>query len=255
MYVLAGQQHIQAKPPVADATLRKAAGAAVLLVAAIAAAISYAHIYSLALQLGQPKMAAWLMPLSVDGAVGAASAALLSAARAGQRSHWPARTILGLGVLATLVANAYSGSAHGLPGMVLAMWPAVAFIGSTEVALGMTRHAVSNEPAASEAAATVRDVEPADIMTVTATGRPGLSLAWPRPTVPVITADKSPVMQADTTRTRTRTAARTPKPSKAAAIVKRQPDISGAELGRKLGVSERQGRRILADITEGTVAA
>jgi hypothetical protein len=54
-----------------------------------------------------------------------------------------------------------------------------------------------------------------------------------------------------------RTPRRTPKPAKpsakAAAIVRRQPDVSGAGLGRKLGVSDRQGRRILATVNaEGT---
>lgn len=76
-----------------DKTLGKLAGLAVLLVAAIAATVSYLHIYRLAVQLGQPQLAAWLMPLSVDGAVAAASLALLSAARSDQRSPWTARVI------------------------------------------------------------------------------------------------------------------------------------------------------------------
>ncbi len=164
-----GQRQPDPQPTSASPGLRKLAISAVVLVAAIAAIISYAHIYSLALLLGQPRMAAWLMPLSVDGAVGAASAALLSAARSGQSSPWPARVMLGLGVLATLVANGYSGASHGIPGMVLAMWPAVAFIGSTEVALGMTRRT----------AAPVGAIAPADITTMTAAVRPSLSLAWP----------------------------------------------------------------------------
>jgi hypothetical protein len=48
-------------------TLRKLAGFAVLLVAAIAATINYLHVHHLAVTLGQPKLAGWLMPLSVDG--------------------------------------------------------------------------------------------------------------------------------------------------------------------------------------------
>ncbi len=69
-----------------DAALRRLAGLAVLLVATIAATVSYLHIYNLAVQLGQAPLAAFLIPLSVDGAVGSASAALLSAARSDQRS-------------------------------------------------------------------------------------------------------------------------------------------------------------------------
>jgi hypothetical protein len=72
-----------------DVALRRAAGPAVLLVAAIAATVSYLHIFKLAVQLGQPQLAAWLFPLSVDGAVAAASVAMLSAARTGEQSPGP----------------------------------------------------------------------------------------------------------------------------------------------------------------------
>jgi Protein of unknown function (DUF2637) len=61
-----------------DTALRRSAALAVAIVAAIAATVSYLHVYRLSIQLGQPQLAAWLMPLSVDGSVGAASAALLS---------------------------------------------------------------------------------------------------------------------------------------------------------------------------------
>jgi hypothetical protein len=232
-----------------DRTLRKLAGIATCLVAAIAATISYEHVYHLA--LGQPKLAAWLMPLSVDGSFGAASAAMLSAARLGHRSPRIAQAMLALGVLATLTANAYSGSSHGIPGMALAMWPGIAFIGSTETALSIVRKG---------AEAVAQPLSVRDIETVTTSGRPPLSLAWPR--AEPFPADSATVIKTDAERSRSRTANRTPKAAKpasrdrkAAVIVKRQPDISGAELGRKLGVSERQGRRILADMsTEGAAA-
>ena len=113
---------------------------AVIVVALVAAIVSYAHIYSLARHLGQPKPLAILLPLSVDGAVGAASASLLSAARSGKHgAPVVTKLMLAAGVLATLAANAYSGTGHGIPGMAVAMWPGIAFVGSTEVALSMTR--------------------------------------------------------------------------------------------------------------------
>jgi Protein of unknown function (DUF2637) len=43
--------------------------AAVLLVAAIAAVISFVHIESLAIRYGQPPLAAFLLPISIDGTV------------------------------------------------------------------------------------------------------------------------------------------------------------------------------------------
>jgi DeoR/GlpR family transcriptional regulator of sugar metabolism len=64
-----------------------------------------------------------------------------------------ARAMLVAGVLATLAANAYSGLGHGAAGMVLAMWPAVAFIGSSEVGLRMVRQSADDKVAAAKAAA------------------------------------------------------------------------------------------------------
>lgn len=52
-----------------DSALRKLAGVAICLGASIAAVISYEHVYHLAVQLGQLRLAAWLMPLSVDGSL------------------------------------------------------------------------------------------------------------------------------------------------------------------------------------------
>jgi len=134
-------------------SLRRLSGGAVLVVAAIAATVSYLHIYRLALLLGQPQLAALLMPLSVDGAVAAASAALLWSARSGQPSSWSARVMLASGVLATLAANADYGSAHGPAGILMSMWPGLAFIGSAETALSIVRRSAQRAPVAEKAAA------------------------------------------------------------------------------------------------------
>lgn len=45
--------------------------AAVLLLALIAAVVSYSHMYELALRHGEPEWRAALFPLSVDGMIGA----------------------------------------------------------------------------------------------------------------------------------------------------------------------------------------
>ena len=199
--------------------MRRVAGAAVLLVAAIAATVSFLHIERLAVQLGQPPLAAWLMPLSVDGTVCAASAALLWAAREAVPAPVMARPMLALGVLATLGANADFGAARGGAGIALSAWPGIAFVGSAEVALGMVRR--------SARAVTQADTE---AVTVTAMRRP--PERTPRPVRPAPRGGLRP------------------RPAKrsfagAAAIVRANPGISGAELGRKLGLSERQGRRLL----------
>lgn len=115
--------------------------AAVLVVAAIAAVVSYVHIEHLAVVNGQTPLAALLLPLSIDGAVAAASMVMLRAARAGLPPPGLARFMLGLSVAATLAANLAYGLPHGAPGALISGWPAVAFIGSVEMVIGMVRRA------------------------------------------------------------------------------------------------------------------
>lgn len=129
-----------------DAAVRRMSAAAVLLVAAIAAVISYVHIAHLAVTHGQTALAAYLLPLSIDGTVAAASLAMLRAARAGLGTPHLARFMLGLAVAATLAANLAYGARFGVTGSLLSGWPAVAFIGSAELAIGMARRARQAAP-------------------------------------------------------------------------------------------------------------
>ena len=122
-----------------DRTIRRLTAAAVLLVAAIAAVVSFIHIEHLAVTRGQTQLAAWLLPVSVDGTVAGASLSMLWAARAGLATPWLARVMLGLGVAATLAANVGYGAPYGLSGELLSGWPAVAFVGSVEMLLSMIR--------------------------------------------------------------------------------------------------------------------
>src|SRR5215831_11235774 len=113
--------------------------AAVLLVAAIAAVVSFVHIEHLAVTHGQTPLAAYLLPVSIDGTVVAASLVMLQSARAGIRTPWLARLMLGLAVTATLAANVAYGWPAGPAWSLLSGWPALAFIGCAEMALGMVR--------------------------------------------------------------------------------------------------------------------
>src|SRR6266571_4097851 len=67
----------------ANRLLSRATAGAVLVVAAIAAVISYQHIQHLAITHGQTRLSAALLPISIDGTVAAASLVMLHAARAG----------------------------------------------------------------------------------------------------------------------------------------------------------------------------
>lgn len=122
-----------------DTAIRWIANSAVLLVAGIAAIVSFLHISALALTYGQGTLAAVLTPLSIDGAVVVASVAMLRAARFGTATPRLARAMLVLAVTATLAANVGYGIPYGVPGALISGWPAVAFIGSVEIAVGMAR--------------------------------------------------------------------------------------------------------------------
>ena len=113
--------------------------AAVLFVAVIAAVVSFVHIEHLAAVHGQTTLTAYLLPLSIDGTVVAASMVMLRAARAGMDTPRLARFMLGLAVVATLAANIAYGLPFGLPGALISGWPAVAFIGCAEMAIGAVR--------------------------------------------------------------------------------------------------------------------
>lgn len=106
---------------------------AVLLVAGIAAVVSYAHMAALATAAGEG-WRAHLLPLSVDGLLVAASMTLLIRRRAGVPAGWLAWTALVGGIGASLAANV-AASEPSLTARLIAGWPAIAFAVSFELLL------------------------------------------------------------------------------------------------------------------------
>ena len=94
---------------------------------------------ALAIRYGQRALAAYLLPVTIDGLVAVSSLVMLRAARTGVSAPWLARTGLVLAVIATLACNVGYGVAHGWPGALLSGWPAVAFVVAAEAAITMTR--------------------------------------------------------------------------------------------------------------------
>ncbi len=129
-----------------DKAIRILTAFAVLVVAGIAAVVSYSHIYGLGRAHGQDGTAARLLPLSVDGLILAASLVLLHEARNDRAAPRLARFMLWLGIAATIGANIAYGAGYGLPGALISAWPAVAFIGAVEMAVGLIRRARSTAP-------------------------------------------------------------------------------------------------------------
>jgi hypothetical protein len=121
--------------------IRVLAAVVVLAVAAFAAVVSYSHIFDLGVHHGQSGTAARLLPLSVDGLIAAASLVMLHAARNQLPVPWLARICLAGGVGATVAANVAYGLPFGWLAAVVSAWPAVAFVGSVEMAVRFVRDA------------------------------------------------------------------------------------------------------------------
>lgn len=93
-----------------DRPIRWATTGAVLCVAIVAAVVSYRHAFALVRTYGEAGWTAGLVPLTVDGLIFASSMVLLHSARRKSPAPVLARCLHGLGITATLAANA----AHGL---------------------------------------------------------------------------------------------------------------------------------------------
>jgi Protein of unknown function (DUF2637) len=143
-----------------DRAIRVLTTLAVLVVAGIAAVISFVHIEHLALTHGQTVLAAMLLPLSIDGTVAASSLVMLRLARLTLPTPKLARCMLVLAVLATLACNVLFGGGFGIVGALLGGWPALAFIGCAELAIGMIRRARTAPEAVAETVADVADYVP-----------------------------------------------------------------------------------------------
>ena len=109
----------------AAARERVTALVAVAVVALIAAIVSYAHMQQLAAGTGE-SWRSYLLPLSVDGLVVAASMVLVGRRRAGEPGGTLAWSALAGGVLASVAANMADAGA-GAVAILTAGWPAIAF--------------------------------------------------------------------------------------------------------------------------------
>lgn len=110
---------------------------AVLVVSAVAAVVSYAHMRHLATEAGE----AWradILPLSVDGLLVAASLVIFVRRRAGLRAGALPWVGLLLGVGASVAANIAAAQPTVL-GRVVAAWPPVAFALSFEMLVILLR--------------------------------------------------------------------------------------------------------------------
>ncbi len=162
---------------------------AVVVVALIAAVVSYSHMQQLAGKAGEA-WRSYLVPLSIDGLVVAASMVLLTRRRNGLPGGHLAWSALSGGVLASLAAN-MADARPQVTAVLVAGWPALAFAVAFELLLQQRR---ADRSAVSEVARVPPDVPLSDPPTtpVPATPDPTPSFApTPRPE-PVLTAPATP---------------------------------------------------------------
>jgi hypothetical protein len=97
-------------------------------VAAIAAIVSYSHIYDLGRAHGGFGVSARLLPLSVDMLILVGELMLLHEADAKGRRFALGWALVWSGILATLAANVTYGAQYGVLGALIWGWPAYSFI-------------------------------------------------------------------------------------------------------------------------------
>ena len=135
----------------ADRAIRVSTAVAVLVVAGIAAYVSYWHAYEVVRAHGESGVTARLEPATIDGLVYSSSMVVLYAARHRLAVPALARWLLPLGIVATLAANMAHGWSHGPVGAAVAAWPAASLVGSYELLLWLirttARAAMVREPA------------------------------------------------------------------------------------------------------------
>lgn len=146
-------------PLVADRWIRCTTTASVLLLAGIAAVVSYGHMHALAAQHGEGAWASALIPLSCDGMIIASSMALLSESRAGGRGGFLPWALLLIGALASLAAN-IAVAEPTVIGRVIAAWPSFALTCSYELLMRQIRQSSATLGAAWRRAAS-RGIRPA----------------------------------------------------------------------------------------------
>jgi hypothetical protein len=127
----------------ADRLVRVTTALAVVMVAAVAAVISYRHAYELVRAHGESGPMARLVLFTVDGLIWAASMVMLDSSRQKQSAPALAKWSLGVGIAATIGANVAHGLTHGAIGALVSAWPALALVGSFELLMTLTRSAAT----------------------------------------------------------------------------------------------------------------
>lgn len=127
-----------------ERAIRWATTLSVIVLAIIAAIISYKHMYLLVRRYGETSWTAALLPVSVDGMIAASSMSLLLDSRHGRRSGLLPWALLIIGSAASLAANVAVAEPSAV-GRLIAGWPSCALIGSYELLMRQIRNTSMRE--------------------------------------------------------------------------------------------------------------
>jgi hypothetical protein len=222
-------------------------------VAAIAAIVSYSHIYDLGRAHGGSGVPARLLPLSVDMLILVGELMLLHEADSKGRRFVLGWVLVWSGILATLAANVAYGAQYGVVGALIWGWPAYSFILAAGGMVAVVKRGASRDDSGHEDTAGT-DTRPDTEPDTSSASMPDIGSAPP----PDITADARPdippAVEADKPQSAPRAprqpAKRTPTgQERAAAVLKRSPGKSNAEVAKQLDVSEKTVQRARSELT------
>jgi hypothetical protein len=128
----------------AERSIRWTTTLSVIVLAVIAAIVSYKHMYLLVRRYGETSWTAALLPVSVDGMIAVSSMSLLLDSRHGRRSGVMPWALLLIGSAASLAANV-AVAEPSAAGRLIAGWPSCALIGSYELLMRQIRHTSARE--------------------------------------------------------------------------------------------------------------
>lgn len=142
-----------------DRYIRWAAVSVVLVLAGVAAFVSYHHQYGLAINHGEPEETARWFPIVIDGVIVMASLAMLYCARLSLPVPKLAYFALWAGILATLAANAAHGWAGGWTSRLVSAAPAAVLVIAYELLMWLIRTMRKSTPEKSIEQVVYRDRE------------------------------------------------------------------------------------------------
>lgn len=203
------------------------------------AAVSYEHILSFATDAGAEVWEAVIIAATVDSLIIMAISTMAVARRRGVPVPAVAVVALMVGVVATTGANLYDGIEHGWMGIATSVWVPTAALLAEQLASWVIRQGQTTRPATAATAAPDTPTVEADTDTA-----PDPTPANTRPaptTAPAGRHDTGQVVPLHTLTDRDRAVL---------AMLQEDPTIPGAEIGRRLGATERTGQRALTRVQE-----